>query len=190
MFCDNCGKELRIGAKFCPACGEKVYESSPPRVKIDKPQVKPAEENHTEGALPEIGSSVTNFKCTFVPKEEAPEIMRVDPQAEVTEFVDEYGVDVKLNGNSWSYKSGAVNPTYLDEAVHGERFEPIFSFERTGRSIIFKIFAVVIILSVVAIITAIFFNNINKQADEEVSEVTEDISYSMQINERDTDLLI
>lgn len=197
MFCDNCGKELRIGAKFCPVCGEKVYESYSSQVKVDKPKVKPLSENCTEqNILPEIGSSITNFKCTFVPKEEAPEIMRVDPQAVETEFVDEYGVDVKLNSNSWSYKSGAVNSAHLDEAVHSEHFEPIFSFKRTGRNIIFRIFLIVIILSVAAIIVAICFNSIGEQNDDECDEIIQDdeimqdISYNTQINERNIDFLI
>lgn len=190
MFCDNCGKELRIGAKFCPACGEKVYESRSSQVKVDKPKIKPLDENCAgKNALPEIGSSVTNFKCTFVPKEEAPEIMRVDPQAVETEFVDECGVDVKLNSNSWSYKSGAVNSAHLDEAVHSEHFDPIFSFKRTGRNTVFRIFLIVIILSVAAIIVAICFNSIREQNDDESDEIMQDISYNTQINERNIDFL-
>ena len=30
MFCNNCGKELRDGAKFCPACGIPVQTESAP----------------------------------------------------------------------------------------------------------------------------------------------------------------
>jgi len=30
LICQNCGDQLRIGSKFCPACGQPVYGDIPP----------------------------------------------------------------------------------------------------------------------------------------------------------------
>ena len=36
MFCKKCGKELSKGAKFCPACGEKVVMPAQPSKDMSK----------------------------------------------------------------------------------------------------------------------------------------------------------
>ena len=47
MFCHNCGKELKEGARFCPQCGMGAYD---PEGQVPKPQKEP-EENVALGTL-------------------------------------------------------------------------------------------------------------------------------------------
>ena len=40
MYCDNCGQELREGAKFCPKCGTRFLEKAENMVEAEKDDPK------------------------------------------------------------------------------------------------------------------------------------------------------
>ena len=47
MYCWRCGREVRDGMAFCPACGQKVEA---PEVKPEAPEAKPEEAAETAKA--------------------------------------------------------------------------------------------------------------------------------------------
>ena len=103
MFCSNCGKELRNDAKFCDACGTKVFREEISKKEEDVVEDKKPQKEGKVFKCPACGEIISfdTIKCPTCGND----IRGRDSTQSISSFFDKSKPDSSLNSRSAADKA-------------------------------------------------------------------------------------